>query len=59
MRVDLSIHGIEKLGDLHNHLPSLAHHELFALQTRQMLALLERHSNFRSRTVREKIMLAL
>ncbi len=37
MRAGPSIHGIEKLGDLHNHLSSLSHHELFALQTRQML----------------------
>ena len=37
MRASLSVHGIEKFGDLHNHLSSLAHHELFALQSRQML----------------------
>ena len=37
MHAGLSIHGIEKLGDLHDHLSSLAHHELFALQSRQML----------------------
>jgi hypothetical protein len=36
-RAGLSIHGIEKLGDLHHHLSSLAHHELFALQSCQML----------------------
>ena len=33
----LRIHGIEKLGDLHHHLSFLAYHELFALQSRQML----------------------
>ncbi len=37
MRAGLSIHGIEKLGDLHNHLSSLADNELFALQSCQML----------------------
>ena len=37
MRAGLGIHGIEKLGDLHNHLSALANHELFALQSRQML----------------------
>ena len=37
MRASLGIHGIEKLGDLHHHLSSLANHELFALQSRQML----------------------
>ena len=36
-RAGLSIHGIEKLGDLYDHLSSLANHELFALQSRQML----------------------
>ncbi len=37
MRAGLGIHGIEKLGDLHNHLSALPNHELFALQSRQML----------------------
>ena len=37
MRAGLSIHGIEELGDVHDHLSSLTNHELFALQSRQML----------------------
>ena|SRR5580692_710506 len=37
VRAGLSIHGIQKLGDVHNHLSSLANHELLALQSRQML----------------------
>ena len=38
MRAGLSIHGIEQLGDLHHHLAALPNHELFAFQSRQMLA---------------------
>src|SRR5580704_9313062 len=38
MSAGLSIHGIEKLGDLHHHLSPLPNHELFAFQSRQMLA---------------------
>jgi site-specific DNA recombinase len=37
MRACLSIHGIEKFGDLHNHLSSLTNYELLALESRQML----------------------
>src|ERR1019366_82293 len=37
MSTRLRIHGIEELGDLDDHLSSLANHELFALQSRQML----------------------
>ncbi|MGB8683961.1 MAG: hypothetical protein WCD12_13830 [Candidatus Binatus sp.] len=37
IRACLIIYGIEQLGDLHNHLSSLANHELLALQSRQML----------------------
>ena len=37
MRGGLRFHRIEKLGDLHHHLSFLAYHELFALQSRQML----------------------
>jgi hypothetical protein len=38
MRSGLSIHRIEELGDLHDHLPSLPDDKLFALQSRQMLS---------------------
>ncbi len=37
MRTSLRVHRIEQLGNLHDHLPSLPNHELFALQSRQML----------------------
>jgi len=37
MRTGLCIHRIEEFGDLHDHLPSLPSHELFALQSRKML----------------------
>src|SRR6202023_1745088 len=37
MSASRGVHGIEELGDLHDHLSSLAHHELLALQSRQML----------------------
>src|SRR5580704_3609434 len=37
MRASRSIHGIEKLSDMHDHLSSATNHELFALQSRQML----------------------
>jgi len=37
MRACLSIHGIEELSHLHNHLSPLPNHELFPFQSRQML----------------------
>jgi len=37
MRTRFRIHRIEKFGDLHDNLTSLPYHELFALQSRQML----------------------
>ena len=37
MGTSLGVHRVEQLCDLHDHLSSLPNHELFALESRQML----------------------